>query len=128
MESPVKFTGLIPALETWSMNATLMFYTETLGFTIDGKMENKGDIFWVMLRRDNVWIIFAKPNEAEGNVRAKLTGNLYIYANDVDTIWTFVKDRAEVVYPIEDFKYGMREFAIRDNNGYILCFGKPIAK
>eukprot|EP01036_Dinobryon_divergens_P010754 gene10754-14425_t len=116
MESPVKFTGLIPALETWSMNATLMFYTETLGFTIDGKMENKGDIFWVMLRRDNVWIIFAKPNEVEGNVRAKLTGNLYIYANDVDTIWTFVKDRAEVVYPIEDFKYGMREFAIRDNN------------
>jgi len=28
-----------------------------------------------------------------------------------------------VVYPIESFDYGMREFAIRDNNGYILQFG-----
>jgi hypothetical protein len=33
--------------------------------------------------------------------------------------------QSPVVYPIEDFSYGMREFAIRDNSGYILQFGKP---
>ena len=37
-----------------------------------------------------------------------------------------MKDKAEVVYPIEDFDYGMREFAIRDNNGYLLQFGQEI--
>lgn len=31
-----------------------------------------------------------------------------------------------VVYPIETFAYGMREFAIRDNNGYILQFGREV--
>jgi hypothetical protein len=31
-----------------------------------------------------------------------------------------------IVYPLEDFPYGMREFAIRDNNGYILQFGQEI--
>jgi len=31
-----------------------------------------------------------------------------------------------VVYPLEDCAYGMREFAIRDNNGYILQFGQEI--
>lgn len=127
METPVKYTGLVPALETWSMHATLMFYTETLGFKVDGKVEKDGEIFWAMLNRDAVWLIFSAPNETEGNVNAKLTGNLYIYTNDVDTLWKHVKDRAEVVYPIDNFKYGMREFAIRDNNGYILSFGKPIA-
>jgi len=37
-----------------------------------------------------------------------------------------VKDKVPVVYPIENFSYGMREFAIRDNNGYILLFAKPL--
>jgi len=29
-------------------------------------------------------------------------------------------------YPIDNFGYGMREFAITDNNGYILQSGKEI--
>ena len=37
------------------------------------------------------------------------------------------QDKARVVYPIENFFYGMREFAIRDNNGYILQFGQEIS-
>ncbi len=35
-----------------------------------------------------------------------------------------LKDKAAIVYPLEDFDYGMREFAIRDNNGYILQVGQ----
>ena len=31
-------------------------------------------------------------------------------------LWRRLKDKAAVVYPHEDFDYGMREFAIRDNN------------
>ena len=37
-----------------------------------------------------------------------------------------MKDHTEIVYPLEDFDYGMREFAIRDSNGYCLQFGKEI--
>jgi hypothetical protein len=33
--------------------------------------------------------------------------------------------RRRVAYPLEDFHYGMREFAIYDNNGYMLQFGQP---
>lgn len=126
MNSPVKYTGLVPALETWDMNATLTFYVDTLGFTVDGKMENNGKAFWAMLRRDNVWLIFAEPRIQKADKEPKLTGQINIYTNDVDTVWKFVKDKAKVVYPIENFKYGMREFAIHDNNGYIITFGKPI--
>ena len=32
----------------------------------------------------------------------------------------------EVRWPIDTFEYGMREFAIRDCNGYTLAFGQPV--
>jgi len=44
----------------------------------------------------------------------------------VDSLWEQIREKAAVVYPIEDFDYGMREFAIRDSNGYVLQFGHEI--
>jgi len=35
-------------------------------------------------------------------------------------LWKRLKDRCKIEYPIEDFEYGVREFAIRDNSGYLL--------
>jgi uncharacterized glyoxalase superfamily protein PhnB len=46
--------------------------------------------------------------------------------DDADEVWNQLKDKAKVSYPIEDFDYGMREFAIYDNNGYLLQFGHSI--
>ena len=43
---------------------------------------------------------------------------------DVDALWERLKDVVRVCYPIEDFEYGMREFGIYDNNGYLLQFGQ----
>lgn len=47
--------------------------------------------------------------------------------DDVDALWEKLKDKAGVCYGIEDFYYGMREFAVYDNNGYLLQFGQEIA-
>jgi hypothetical protein len=44
----------------------------------------------------------------------------------VSALWTSIKDAVKVCYPMEDFHYGMREFAIYDNNGYMLQFGSPL--
>jgi uncharacterized glyoxalase superfamily protein PhnB len=44
----------------------------------------------------------------------------------VDALWAQLRDKADVVYPLESFEYGMREFAIRDINGYLLQFGQEI--
>jgi hypothetical protein len=38
------------------------------------------------------------------------------------------KENTKVCYPIENFEYGMREFAIYDNNGYLLQLGQEIQK
>jgi len=66
------------------------------------------------------------PNAHEPPSKPTFTGSLYFRSNDVDALWDTLKDKATVVYPIENFFYGMREFAIRDNNGYMLQFGQVI--
>ena len=70
--------------------------------------------------------MLALPNTHEPFDRPAFTGSLYFNVDDVDELWQKLKDNSEVVYPIEDFDHGMREFAIRDSNGYCLQFGKEI--
>ena len=59
---------------------------------------------------------------------AKFTGSLYFRMTQVAVLWEQLQAAATICYPLEDFAYGMREFAIYDNNGYILQFGEVIAE
>jgi len=81
---------------------------------------------WAALRKDQVELMISLPNAHEPLEKPTLTGSLYFNTTGVDALWERIKDKARVVYPIENFFYGMREFAIRDNNGYILQFGQEI--
>jgi len=72
--------------------------------------------------------MFAAPNAHLEWKGPKLTGQLYIgleTAEEVDALWAKVKDRANVIYAVDDFVYGAREFGICDDNGYALAFGAP---
>ncbi len=64
-------------------------------------------------------------NDHEGDVAPAFTGSLYIEVADVDALWDTVPDHARIWYTSETFDYGMREFAVYDNNGYLLQFGTP---
>ena len=72
--------------------------------------------------------MLSSPNAHEAWNGPKLTGQLYIgleTASEVDELWAKVKDRAEILYAVDDFDYGAREFGIRDDSGYSLAFGAP---
>lgn len=120
----MKLTNLSPMLETNDISATIDFYTQTLGFTLRGTFEHEGTTTWCDLVRDEVAIMFSLPNQQMNYGRILLSGSLYINTEDVDAIWNLLKDKCEIVYPPENFEYGMREFAIKDNNGYVLNFGE----
>lgn len=125
----MKFTGLSPILETNDIRATMDFYTTTLGFSVRGTFENgAGETVWCDLVRDDVSIMFSLPNEHMNYGTVLLTGSLYINVQEVDAVWEQLKDKCTVVYPPENFVYEMREFAIRDNNGYVLNFAEPVKK
>lgn len=110
-------------LWTEDLDATIGFYVETLGFTCGERNDDWG---WATLSIDDVSIMIAKPNAHAKYDKIGFTGSFYFTTDDVDALWAKLEDKAKVCYGIEDFEYGMREFAIYDNNGYLLQFGKEI--
>jgi len=118
----MQFKILRPILWTEALDQTITFYTEILGFTCGERNEEWG---WAALHRDEVEIMLARPNEHTHFERPQFTGSFYTQVDDVDTLWAELKPKARVCYEIENFEWGMREFAIYDNNGYILQFGQP---
>ena len=68
--------------------------------------------------------MFTKPNEHRDIPEPVMSGSLYMTVNDVESLWLAVKDKCNICYPLENFEYGMKEFAIYDNNGYLLQFGQ----
>jgi predicted enzyme related to lactoylglutathione lyase len=115
--------ALTPMLETPDMDGTVSFYTTVLDFITESYTPGMG---WVSLKRDKVSIMFALPNEHRNIPQPIMSGSLYLNTSNVDAVWEQVKDRCLICYPIEDFEYGMREFGIYDNNGYLLQFGQEI--
>ncbi len=114
---------LRPMLWTSDLKGSVDFYTTVLGFQCNGLNEEWG---WASISRDNVSIMFARPNEHESFDKPTFTGSLYINTDEVDRLWEHLKNSAKICYEIENFEYGMREFAIYDNNGYLVQFGQEI--
>ena len=60
------------------------------------------------------------PNERQGG-----TWDVFFWVSDVERLHDeLVGNGASVVYPPVVQPYGMKEFAVRDPNGYVLCFGQ----
>jgi uncharacterized glyoxalase superfamily protein PhnB len=121
----MKLTELRPMIWTEDLAGSVDFYTKVLGFTRDEFNDEWG---WASLSKDNVALMIARPNEHSAYDQIGFTGSFYFNTTDVDALWEELKDKARICYGIEDFFYGMREFAVYDNNGYLLQFGQPINK
>jgi uncharacterized glyoxalase superfamily protein PhnB len=121
----MKLQSLTPMLWVRDLEEASRFYRDRLGFTCVNQA-----LGWACLEKDAVKIMLSLPNAHEPFDRLQFTGSFYFRLHEVDSLWDQIKDHVTVVYPIENFGYGMREFAIRDNTGYILQFGReiPVAK
>ena len=52
--------------------------------------------------------------------------DLYVETDRVEALYDALKDRVEVVEPVHDTFYGMREFIIRDVNRFWITFGRVL--
>lgn len=120
----MKLVTIRPMLWTWAFADTIEFYTKVLGFTC---AEINQDWGWAALRKDDIELMVTKPNPHIAFEKPTFTGSFYIQTEHVAEYWEKLKDVTRIVYPMEDFDYGMREFAVYDNNGYILQFGEEIS-
>ena len=121
----MKIEKLMPMLRTWDLAGSIEFYTSVLGFKCRA---HEPDLGWASLGHGEFSVMFSSPNEHEGDVGPAFTGSLYFRVKEIDSVWAQLKEQARVCYPIETFDYGMREFAIYDNNGYLLQFGEAVGE
>ena len=119
----MELIDITPLLNLTELDATIEFYTTYLEFTC---VSYNKEVGWANLTHGKMSIMFSKPNAHIPFTKPTFTGSFYFNVNDVDKMWERLKDKVKVCYPIENFEYGMREFAIYDNNGYLLQFGKEI--
>lgn len=119
----MKLLSLTPMIWTKEIDETILFYTSILKFTC---VEKNAEWGWAVMHYQNIEFMIAHPNEHIPFDKPIFTGTFYFKTDNVDDLWIELKDKANIVYEIDNFEYGMREFAIYDNNGYVLQFGQEI--
>lgn len=109
----VRFLGTSPRLPIRSLEGTLRFYEDILGFEA-GDPWPEDDPTFVVMRRDDVVLQFslAQPGEAVGHVTVALN------VSDARAVHAAVKDRVTIEWGPEVYWYGRREFSFRDPDGY----------
>lgn len=118
------FQTLKPILWTNNLEETIAFYRDILHFEL---LNHDAALGWAALAHGNIEILLSLPNAHFEFKQPKFTGSFYFEIPDVDDFWVEITDKTKVCYPIENFEYGMREFAIFDNNGYLLQFGMALS-
>jgi uncharacterized glyoxalase superfamily protein PhnB len=118
MEAVMRMNALVPMLQTNDMMGTRSWYEQVLGFRC---VAAQGD-GWCRLERDDIAIMFMRIDHL-GPPHA--TATQYIYVDDVDALWNSIRQRCTAEWGPEEMPYGLREFAVRDPNGYLLSFGQP---
>ena len=95
-----------------------------LGFTQTGYYPIESDPIRTEVRRDGVAIILL--SEAAHGVAEKptFTGALYVFPESIEKLANELRGKVPFTWGPEDTDFGMREFAIRDPDGYTLVFAE----
>jgi catechol 2,3-dioxygenase-like lactoylglutathione lyase family enzyme len=117
---------VLPALLVSDMRATLDFYIGQLGFVQTGYYPIESDPIRTEVRRDGVAIIlFTEAFHTSGD-RPSFTGTLYIFPESVDRLADELRGKVPFAWGPENTDFDIREFAVRDPNGYLLVFAEPV--
>jgi hypothetical protein len=107
------------------MRQTLDFYIGLLGFTQTGYYPIESNPIRTEVRRDGVAIIFYSESAHGLGDKPVQSGLLYVFPNSVDALAAEFRGQVPFLWGPEETEFGVREFAIRDPNGYVLAFAEP---
>ena len=129
MANEVQIFGATPIFHVPDGQKAAEYYKDVLGFTLAWGMDDP--LTFCKMEHGHVSIfLFQTPDEASNTYRAGLSpkfADLYIFVSDVDAIYAALKGRgADCKAAPKDYDYGMRDFNVRDLNGYILTFGQEV--
>ena len=116
---------VLPCLLVADMRETLDFYLNRLGFTQTGYYPIESNPVRTEVRRDGVALIFfSESMRGLGDTPAQ-SGLIYVFPESVDALVREFRGKVPFLWGPEETEFGVREFAIRDPNGYVLAFAEP---
>ena len=133
----------MPTLSVANVAETVSFYQDTLWFslevcvgvdmdTLDTEMIDGETYIHATVFRNEVSFTFLVDEYFKFEISyledCSRGGSVlfYIDVDDIAHAYKELEDKVEVVKPLETTWYGIREFFIRDNNGYILGFSEQL--
>jgi catechol 2,3-dioxygenase-like lactoylglutathione lyase family enzyme len=109
-----RYHAVLPVAE---LQASIDFYTSKLGFELDFTQGEPAS-FAALSFGDNSQLFLISATKGSGNA------GLYFVVNDADAMLEVCRAAAaNVVEPIADRQYGLRDFSIEDLDRYVLTFG-----
>ncbi len=106
------------------MSAPRSNWYTLIGFKAVRHNEEDGEINWALLSFGNSELMLNAGGKPSADQRREV--DLYVHAENIDDLYRRLKDRVQVVEDPHDTFYGMREFTIRDINGFWVSFGQPV--
>lgn len=115
---------IVPMIHVPNVRSTAEWYA-SIGFEIRNVNRecDDGEIDWALLRLGQSDIMLNAGGLSSSARRREV--DLYTHVDDVDALRNRLDGKAEIIEDLHDTFYGMREFIIRDCNGFWITFGQP---
>lgn len=121
-------TRVIPQLRTMDMEASIRFYTEKLGFTLEFNYED----FYVGIRVGDQVIHLKEVDEPDPSIPyVNECGHLHLYLqiDDAAAFASTLKANGVVLMEdVHDTAWKTREIVIQDDQGHTLYLGQPLSE
>lgn len=116
-----------------SVNESIDFYVNILGFELGMTVPDDGELIWAMLTREKVSIMLQEEQSikeeyaylADYPIAPSFT--MFVSVDNARKLYNQIKDKVQILIDYHQTSYGTNEFAICDNNGYVLAFAQQIA-
>jgi len=115
---------VVPCFFVANMRESLDFYVRVLGFTQTGYYPIESDPIRTEVRRDEVAIVLLSDGQHVSFQTPAFSGGLYLFPASVDKLAAELNGKVPFAWGPEDTEFGMREFGVRDPDGYTLIFAE----
>jgi catechol 2,3-dioxygenase-like lactoylglutathione lyase family enzyme len=126
-------TGIAPFFVVANVPATLAFYRDRLGFEIMYQGPEPDDIFFGIVHRGPAMImvkdigVTAVPNYTRDVKKGFAPWDAYVNVLEPDALAEeFASRGVEFWKPLHTNSDNLRGFEVRDPDGYVIYFGRPL--
>jgi uncharacterized glyoxalase superfamily protein PhnB len=123
--SGLQLTSIAPSLTVNDLAQSMTFYCDILGFTVQQKWENEGEVVGAELRAGTTALYIGRDDWKMGRDRIKGQGvRLYWYTDqDIDKLAAAIKAKGGTLASEPKEEWGMRFFNLEDPTGYKITVG-----